>query len=264
MRLCPACGWDNGYPNVRQALLEEPAVIERVNLAEAAASRRHCLDQLIEFRNQLMNSVAVIATSPSRAHALLSDDSEAFSSFYRVVQSGVRIPRGNWFDQVRGIADELLFPNYREFISFAALSLDGVGCWYYGSVHLVLADFAIRNRATAFEENSLLFCEKHQLGTHKSVPPGYRVVWNKRSALATAKLEPLFQSTTKLADMSGILLNRSHEFDADLIEIHIYDRINRHSVRKVIVKGGGSEDDIIIRQLIARDCTRAGIPFEEV
>ena len=130
LRLCPACGSDNGCPNVRQALAEKKVVRARLNRAETSARRRFCLDQLTVLRQGLQNSVAVIATSANKAHALLSSSSEAYTTFYRTVSSGSRIPRSNWFDQVRGIADELLFPNYREFISFGALSLNGRGCWY--------------------------------------------------------------------------------------------------------------------------------------
>jgi hypothetical protein len=264
VRLCLTCSWDNGYPNVRQAQSEETVLGERLRQAAVSADQRRCLRQLDEFRRQLQKSVAVIATSPNKAYALLSDTSEAYATFYRVVRSGTRSPRSNWFDQVRGIADELLFPNYRDYISFAALSLNGTGCWYYGSVHLVLADFAIRERTSVFEENSLLFCQKHGLGVHQPVPTGYRARWEKRDELATAKLEPRLNAATTVEEFPGILLSRSDEFDADLVEVHIYERLNRDSIQRVVVRAGGSEDDEIMKLLILRDCRRFGIPFEEV
>jgi hypothetical protein len=263
-RLCPTCSWDNGCPNVRQAQVEKTALQRRLRLAEADAQKRSCLGQLKMFRDQLRKSVAVIATSANKAHALLNDSSEAYTTFYRVVQSGARIPRDNWFDQVRGVADELLFPNYRDYISFAALSLDGRGCWYYGSVHLVLADFAIRERATAFEQNSLLFCQEHQLGVHDAVPPGYRAVWPQRDQLAAAKLVPALHSAISLEELPAVLLNRPDEVDAEFIEIHIFDRLNRGSIQRVVVRPGGTEDDEIMKQLVLRDCRRIGIPFEQI
>ena len=258
-RLCPTCSWDNGYPNVRQAHAERTALRRRLKLAEEDAIRRSCLDQLKMLREHLQTSVAVIATSASKAHALLSDSSEAYTTFYRVVDSGARTPRANWFDQVRGVADELLFPNYRDYISFAALSLNGIGCWYYGSVHLVLADFAIRERATAFEENSLFFCQKHQLGVHSPVPPGYRAVWKRRDELAAAKLSPIVHSATSHQDLPGILLRRPEEVDADFVEIHIFERLNRDSIQKVVVRAGGTDDDVIMKALVLGDCQRANI-----
>jgi hypothetical protein len=217
------------------------------------------------FRESVRKSVAVIATSPSRAHALLSDGSETYATFYRVVAGSVRLPRNNWFDQVRGIADELLFPNYRDQISFAALSLDGIGCCYYGSVHLVLADFAIRERATVFEENSLFFCQKHRLGVHEAVPPGHRAAWGIRDQLAVAKLEPVVDSATKEEELTGILLSRSDAPDADFMEVHIYERLDRHSIQRVLLKATepATEDQEIMKELVIRDCQKLGIPVGE-
>jgi hypothetical protein len=263
-RFCATCSWDNGYPNVRQASVEEAALAARFRRAEARATRRNCLHQLAIIRERVRDSVAVIATSPAKAHALLRDSTEAFTTFYRVVNSGARVPRSNWFDQVRGIADELLFPNYREYITFAALSLNGHGCWYYGRVHLVLADFAIRHRATVFEENSLHFCEKRRLGVHKAIPTGYRAIWQQRGELAACKLEPRLAPETAPEDVPTLLLGRSAEADADFIEVHIFDRLNRDSIQRIVVGRGGSEDDDIFKSLILRDCEKSGIPYEEV
>jgi len=272
-RFCPVCGSDNGCPNVRQAKEEVPSLRERLKKAQLNADRRGCLPRFQDLLERLKSSVAVIATSPNKAHALLSDPSETYTTFYRVVASGSRTPRSNWFDQVRGIADELLFPNYREYISFGALSLDGVGCWHYGSVHLVLADFAIRDRATVFEENSLLFCYKNRLGVHQPIPLGYRAQWQHRHELAACKLGPLVDQATATEDFPGILLSRSTEAEADFVEVHIYERLNRHSIDRVLVrryheKDLGQPDDIeddeIMNMRILRLCQRLGLPCEEV
>jgi len=262
--LCATCGWDNGYPNVRQAETEEEFLSGRLREAEARATQRQCLGQLNALREDVKKSVAVIVTNPNKAYALLNDPSELYTTFYRVVASGTRMPRPNWFDQVRGVADELLFPNYREYISFAALSLDGVGSSHYGNVHLVLADFAIRERATAFEENSLLFCEKHRLGVHEKIAPGHRSTWKQRDRLAVAKLEPKLSPTTQPEDFSGIVLSREEAFDGDFIEVHIYERLNRQSIQRVLVKTGGSEDDAIMKELIVRVCGRNDIACQEI
>jgi hypothetical protein len=115
-----------------------------------------------------------------------------------------------------------------------------------------------------FEENSLLFCEKHQLGVHKPIPPGYRAVWQKRDELAAAKLEPTLDAATADYELPGLLLSRSEAFDADFVEVHIYERLNRLSIQRVVVKAGGTEDDEIMKLLILRACQKAGISFEEV
>jgi hypothetical protein len=128
----------------------------------------------------------------------------------------------------------------------------------------VLADFAIRDRVTAFEENSLLFCEKHRLGVHEGIAPGHRSTWKYRDQLAAAKLEPKLSPTTLPEDFSGILLSREEAFDSAFIEVHIYERLNRQSIKWVLVKTGGSEDDEIMRELIVRVCDRHDIVCQEI
>jgi len=264
VRFCPTCGSDNGYPNVRQAEAETEALGHRLAEAEDRAAARACLAQLNAFREKVADSVAVIATSPNKAHALLKDPSALYTTFYRMVASGARMPLPNWFDRVRGVADELLFPNYRDYISFAALSLDGVGCSYYGTVHLVLADFAIRQRATVFEENSLLYSYRNRLGVHKELEPGHRATWVMRDHLAAVKLEPKLDPHMTAADFAGLLLSRPHRYDSDMIEVHIYERLNGPSIRKVLITAGGDADDEIMKQQVLRVCQRNGIACEDV
>lgn len=201
---------------------------------------------------------------PGEALALLNDPSEVYRNFYQMKSAGAKSPRSNRFDQVRGIADELLFPNYREDISFAALSLPGQGCWYYGSIHVVLADFAVCDRTTVFESNSLLFCDEHQLGTHKPVPPGYRAIWTNRDELAAAKLANRISSATTNAEFNRILIADANDFDADFIEVHIYGGFNRASIERVVIRAGGDEDDKIMKAQVEKICSRAGIPVEVI
>jgi hypothetical protein len=91
-------------------------------------------------------------------------------------------------DRERLLADDLLFPGYKQEIRFGALSLDGLGVTDYGSCSIVLKNLAISDRATVFEENSLDFCRSRKLGVGSPVPPGYRSVWDERDLLGCAKL----------------------------------------------------------------------------
>jgi hypothetical protein len=249
---------------VRQAELESEELTRRVRAAETDSIQRGCQQKVKLFRQSVADSVAVIAMDPGRALALLNDSTESYTTCYRLVAAGVRSPRANRFDQVRGIADELLFPNYREYISFAALSLDGQGCWYYGSVHFVLADFAICDRTTVFESNSLLFCDEHRLGTHKPLPNGYRAVWRRRDELAAAKLAFRISPATSGSEFAPILIRNPNDWDAEFIEVHMYGGFNRASIQKVVIRNGGDEIDIIKKGLIKRVCERTGIPVEAI
>lgn len=58
---------------------------------------------------------------------LSASDQELIPSFYGLLAGQVRLPHGNRWDGLRGIADEALFPGYKEHMRFAALSLDGAG-----------------------------------------------------------------------------------------------------------------------------------------
>jgi hypothetical protein len=263
-RLCPTCSTDNGYPNVRKAKEEAAALRSRFKAAQRNATANGCLDVFQRLCELSADSVAVIATNFRKALTLLSDASERHQNFYRLVYAGAKTPSQNRFDDVRGIADELMFPNYRDNITFAALSVNDVGSWYYGPVHLALAEFAISERATVFHENSLYFCERHALGVHKPIPPGYRAVWKQRANVAGAKLESNLKPTMTPIDLQEIILNSEDRPDADFIEVHIYEGFTRESVRKVTVKAGAAGDDEIMKSLIEKECHRAGIAFEEV
>ena len=58
---------------------------------------------------------------------LVSSDQELIPSYYGLLAGQVRLPHGNEWDRLRGIADEALFLGYKEHIRFAALSMDGQG-----------------------------------------------------------------------------------------------------------------------------------------
>src|SRR4051794_13580186 len=101
IRFCPTCASDNGFPNVRQAEAEAAALEARLAAAEEDAKGRMCVDSLAKLRDLVKVSLAVIATNFNKAHALLRDDTEAYTNFYRLVSSGTRLPKPNWYDEVR-------------------------------------------------------------------------------------------------------------------------------------------------------------------
>src|SRR5260370_12734062 len=135
-------------------------------------------------------------------------------------------------DLQRWIADLIIFPYYQSEIRFAALSLDGIGATAYGDCSIVLKDVAISERATAFEENSVLFCEKHELGAAKLLlPPGYRSTWDARGILAVAKLEPKLTPATSAAAFAKLLLGTT---DPDFVEVHIYGNLTPGTIEPIL------------------------------
>ncbi len=145
-----------------------------------------------------------------------------------------------------------MFPHYAKEIRFAALSLDGVGVTDYGSCSMVLRNLAISERATVFEENSLEFCRSRELGVGRSVPPGYRAVWEERDLLVCAKLVGRLSPSTTDDSFPGILKSGK-----DFVEVHIYGSLHRGSIERIVVKRSAKREDGVllsaIREIVGRD-----------
>jgi hypothetical protein len=250
-RDCPSCGNDVGYPNVRAAkeYEEKAALAKRYENALQNASARGCSDAIVAFLHALMSSVAVICRSASKVKELVSSDNEIYASFYQLVGAGARRLEGSKMDLQRRIADSIMFPYYEEHIRFAVLSLDGIGATAYGDCSIVLKDIAISERATVFEENSVLFCEKQGLGVAKALPPGYRATWEDRGVLATAKLGPNFVPGTTAAEFPRILVGGTGQ---DFVEVHIFGGLHRGSIERIVARAPKTEADRIILEETSR------------
>lgn len=254
--LCPACGKDLGCPNVRaaQGYAEKSALADRYKQALVAAGRRSCTDVLLRFQAALRSSKAVICRSVSQAKALVSNDNELYASFYELLGAGARRPEKTKVDRERLLADDLLFPFYKDKIKFAALSLDGMGVTSYGTCSMVLKDLAIADRSTVFEENSLDFCKSRKLGFGNPVPPGYRAVWDQRDLLGCAKLHPRLEEKTD--DASFVTVLRS---GGDFIEVHIYGRLHRGSFERIVVRKPLDGPDRVLLNCIKRVISEGGL-----
>jgi hypothetical protein len=250
-RECPTCGNDVGFPNVRAAkeYEEKAALAKRYEKALRNASGRGCSQVIYAFLDALTSSVAVICGSPSKVKELVSSANQLYASFYQLVGAGARRLEGVKMDLQRRIADSIVFPYYEEHIRFAALSLDGVGATAYGDCSIVLKDIAISERATVFEENSVLFCEKRSLGVANPLPPGYRATWDQRGLLATAKLEPKFASATNATDFPAILIGGTGQ---DFVEVHIFGALDRGSIERIVARKPKTEADRILLEEIKR------------
>ncbi len=250
-RNCPSCACDVGYPNVRAAkeYEEKTALARRYEKALGNASRRGCGEVVADFLTAMKSSVAVFCRSPSKVKELVSSANELYATFYQLVGAGSRRLEGVKMDLQRRIADSIMFPYYEREIRFATLSLDGTGAAAYGTCSVVLKDVAISERATVFEENSVLFCERLGLGVAKALPPGYRATWEDRGVLATGKLEPRIEATTTAAEFPGILVGRTGQ---DFIEVHIFGSLDRRSIERIVATEPKTEADRILLAEIAR------------
>jgi hypothetical protein len=213
---------------------------------------------LSEFRKAVCSSRAVVCRSVSKLKDLVSSDNELYASFYQLVASGARRPEPTRIDRQRLLADDLLFPYYRDQIRFAALSLDGRGVTSYGDCSLTLRDVAIQDRSTVFEENSLTFSSHTQSSIGDSIPPGYRATWEQRDVLAAAKLgsrlDPMMEEFADLMISPG-----SAGAGDDFIEVHIYGPLHRHSLSQVIARPPIRKADLTILREVRRLLEQAGI-----
>jgi hypothetical protein len=250
---CPACYSVLGFPNVRAAQKpeEKAALAARYEAAIRSATTRSCEGVFEKFLQAVRSSRAVICRSLSKVKELVSSDNELYASFYQLVGLGARRPEDTPTERLRLVADDLLFPYYRDKIRFATLSLNGKGATTYGDCSIVLRDLAICHRATVFEENSLHFFKRRQIRFGESVPSGYRAVWEQRHELAAAKLEPALQEHMESDAFENLLLRPAQEqVLEDFIEVHIYGSLGRDSIERLVVtKPRQKADQVILAEI---------------
>lgn len=237
---CPHCGEPGYFWNVFAAKdSAERAVLERrYQAAKKDAASRKADAQLQDFENAIAGSKAVIARSESEVLRLASSTRQLYSTYYQLIEAGVRLPEGDQWDVLRELADTLLFPGYKKEMRFAALSLDEVGLSNYGSCSIVFRTEMIAHRASAFEENSALFMEHHKIKVSRNphFPKGYRATWDERAKLCIAKLFRKIDSTTHSDEYSGILLKQgATSEDDEYIEVHIWGPMTVLTMERVTV-----------------------------
>jgi hypothetical protein len=130
--------------------------------------------------------------------------------------------------------DNALYAGYGEEMTFAALSVDGIGLSSYGLIHLELSDGAIARRATVFEENSFTFIERLKLPTGSLVPSGHLSLWHERYMIGVIKLASKVTDSTSRSDIVNLVLSSEGDRSTDeFIEVHIYGTFSHKAVRKV-------------------------------
>ena len=255
-RLCSSCQHDCRCPNVRTAEKPEEvrALERRLKDAENVADAQGYRAVLEDFRKAVRGSQAVFCRDISLVMKLVSSDSELYVSFYDQVSSGARRPEQTPMEAQRKHAEEFVFPNYRERICFAALALDGRGVTRFGKCSVELRQAHIQERSTVFEENVVLFCERHDLGMKRlKVPLGYRAVWHQRDELAAAKLGARLTAQTAPQEFPEILSKGGADAATDrFVEVHIYGPIHRTNIARLsLAPPKRKADQALLRKMVS-------------
>ncbi|HXU30658.1 MAG TPA: hypothetical protein VN851_08795 [Thermoanaerobaculia bacterium] len=266
--VCPHCGQPCRFAsNVRAALFpeEKEALDRRYRKAKMEAEGRGCRQVLTAFEAAVRGSQSVISRPLREADRLAVSERELYSTYYQQVHAEHRSPSSDDWDRRRRIADEALFPGYKESIRFAALTLDGEGVASYGGdepdgfCFLVLRSEMIAQRATVFEDNSTLVYERHG----SPLPPGLRAAWEDRGKLAVAKLSDSFTADTLEERFPGILLQQASTSEGErFVEVHIWGPMSVRTVERVLLKPQRSLRKAFVRELAGR-LRRFGVVLEE-
>jgi hypothetical protein len=191
------------------------------------------------------------------ALSLLEDENALWRSFYDQVDSGLRRPQETPVEDERSLADERLFPKYRNNICFAALSLDGLGPAYYGTCCVTFEETVVAHRASVFEENSLNLVRNLKFAPP---PPGFRASWERRGELAAAKLGPRIELGISKSAFGGLLMSLNQtDPDPDFIEVHIYGALHGSAISRVRFWPMRNRADGPIRKQILNICKRRKI-----
>ena len=264
---CPHCGRPSLFPNVIAAKKpeEEAALNVRVAQSYAEAAVRGTTGKVNEFAAALATGEAVINRYFGELFRLGWSDDQIYSTYYQRVNAGMQLPEGDSWNRLRGIADSILFGDKNKAsIRFAALSLDGIGLEKFGECSMTLKTPMIAHRASVFEENSVVFMERHDIsGRHKFVvPPGFRAPWDKYIALCLAKLTGKLLPDTPSDTFPGILLfSGSTLSDDDFVEVHIWGSLTIRSFRQVVVRQWNSAYAPVDTTALAARLSLAGVEF---
>jgi hypothetical protein len=232
---CPHCALPGLFPNVRaaEAPAERKALARRYRRALREAADRGAGEKVAQFEEAVAGSKAVMARPVRELDRLIASDQELIFSYYELLTGQFRLPHGNQWDGLRGVADEALFQGYREHIRFAALSLDGQGLWSYGECSFVLRDRMIGHRASVYEENSAVSLEKHGY----KPPTGHRATWLERAKLGVAKLAGMIYLRTSRNHFAQLLLNAGKTSKEDrFVEVHVWGPMTIWSIERILVR----------------------------
>lgn len=259
--LCPHCGRPGLFPNVRAAQVpkEKQALEKRYQASLADATARGAEKVAQDFDTATQVSKAVIARPLRDADRLTSSDKELYSTYYKLLESGLRLPYEDEWETLRRFADTALFTGYEAEIRFAALCLDDMGLAEFGDCYLIVREDMIAHRATVFEENSALFLR----GRHERVPEGYRAVWAERSKLCSAKCGGDLKPGTPASELATVLMRqKTATEESRFVEVHIYGPLSIRSFEKVVLKKNAKASKKSFELQLRDQLKKVGVPLE--
>ena len=244
---CPHCGRPRLFPNVDAASTtnEQEALQRRYDSALQAAAQRGCEAQVQAFETAVaQDSQAVMACRQSKLSPMATGDRTLYTTFYELAQFRLLAPPDkeddpNW-NWIRAVSETALFGDaVKRQIHYAALSLNGEGLPNYGECTIILQADMIAHRASVFEENNVLFMQRHGVTIFESdrLPTGYRSSWEDRGRLCVAKLADRIQADTNADDFASILIEPgAASADDAFVEVHIFGPMTFHTFQKVTLK----------------------------
>ena len=264
---CSECGCQLGFPNVRQAerTEEKDALSARYDAACAEMQARGCDPIRTEFEQAVrLESRPVICRRWGTIGSITEHPNQLFRRYYEQVEAGDRQPQDNVFDIARQAVDATFFPYFFQSVNFAALSLNRHGPHSYGECHFTFAERAVSHRTTVFEENTLVFCQRHRVVVGDPPPGGYLSTWDDRARLAVAKLGLRLTNLTTSADFANILVVQTGKTDSDeFLECHIFGRLSISNVESCRVAKPKSKEDKVLALRAKRKLRDAGVTVEE-
>lgn len=250
---CSICGNFLGFPNVNEA--EDPneikALEERYQKAIESVKAAKYESKLLDFENQVKQSVAVINVDLDNLYYLLTKDNALYANYHLQTQSEIREFAETTNDKKRLGVDYTLFGSYANEIRDAALSLNNEGLESYGKFSVTLKELAIKHRASLLEENSYKFVKSKNIIAGGMIPPGYRTNWENRYKLAVAKLYKEIGKTNKTDYPKLILYNSGDRKQDEFIEVYIYGTFNKEAFEAVTIKTSQQSNDEMF--LIVKD-----------
>jgi hypothetical protein len=165
---CPHCGRPQRFPNViaAKAPEEQEALLKRYEEAVNEAKRRRCLGKIRHFEKLIRDKARVVIGRPfEEICRLLVSDQNLYSTYYKMIEAGLRLPTTDGWDIVRRANEEEVFPGYKEHIRFGNLTLDGLGLASYGRCFIILRNDMIAHRTSLYDGNCVVLVE--QFGRRK-------------------------------------------------------------------------------------------------
>lgn len=266
-RECSNCGRDAGFPNVRAANISEErdALKKRFEIAHTSSVTRGTTIELDNFMREVgSHSRAVMNRNLAALNNWVEGSTPLFLNFHYQIELLGRAPNESNFDQQRNAAESAINPFCYRDISYAALTLSAGGMANYGPYSVFLKDLSIDERSSVFEENPFVFNRRHHVFAGQNPPLGYRAPWADRGTLAGAKLEHKLEKGMQALSFPAVLMeDRGDDPDCDYIEVHIFGRLSRASIEKVIGPIPSDRSDRTLWKRTVRALRNLGVEVKE-